>query len=163
MLEQTPKDSRQLVALRLVSLSTLNYAVQQNDVPVVRQLLLHNQSDEDLLGVRVTVAGEPALAQPWERRLAVVPVGTTHDLGVVDLQLAHDYLAGLTEHLGRALHVAAQGPPLAAEPETTVRHAGSASGPTRRRMQRPKPAAGPPRAMKSADAGRLISAARCRL
>ncbi|WP_158299201.1 DUF3320 domain-containing protein [Paenibacillus antri] len=84
---------------------TVNFAMQQNHVPVVRRLWLHNGGDADLEDVTVSIASEPAFAAPWSKTLDVVPAGATVDVGVVDLRLSPTVLAELTERVAGSLDI----------------------------------------------------------
>ncbi len=100
-----------VVTVEIQADPTVNYAVQQNDVSVVKRLKLINQSQTDLEQVTVTITTEPAFAHRWEQALERLPAGTT-DLGAVDLALSHDFLAQQAEAVRGSLCIsvtAAQG------------------------------------------------------
>ena len=44
---------------------TVNYAMQQNHVPVVKRLRLTNSSAHTLSQMTVTITAEPGFATPW--------------------------------------------------------------------------------------------------
>jgi len=81
----------------------VNYAMQQNFVPVVRKLVLRNDSERDLQQVTVRLKAEPAFASVWSRTADVVPAGRTLDMGPVHLELNGTFLAELTERLAGQL------------------------------------------------------------
>lgn len=93
------------VVIDMESDRTVNYAMQQNDVPVVKMLRITNNSDQALQDLLVRVTAEPAFAVTTEIRITAIEPGATYNLGFVDLQLAHDYLAYLTERVVGTLHV----------------------------------------------------------
>lgn len=78
---------------------TASYAMQQNFVPVVRRLVVHNRSERELKQAVVALEAEPAFAPMWIKRVDAIPAGGSADLGPISLQLAGAYLAGLTERL----------------------------------------------------------------
>ncbi|WP_274362793.1 DUF3320 domain-containing protein [Paenibacillus thermotolerans] len=84
---------------------TINYAMQQNYVPVIRRLRLTNNGSEDLHGVTAVITAEPAFAREWRKTADTLPAGQTVDLGVVDLKLEGAFLAELTERLAGSLTV----------------------------------------------------------
>lgn len=96
------------VSIELLHDSAVNYAMQQNAVPVVRRLRLTNAGDEDLADLTVEVASEPAFAETWRTLVALLRAGETLDLGAVDLRLSGTYLAGLNERVSGALTVTVQ-------------------------------------------------------
>ena len=83
----------------------VNFAMQQNDVPVVKSLVIDNPLDRPLENVRVQISGEPPFCEPWEARLATVPPKSTHRFKSVDLMLSPVYLDGLTERVRGQLRV----------------------------------------------------------
>jgi very-short-patch-repair endonuclease len=84
---------------------TVNYALQQNHVPIIKRLRLTNAGETTLPQVTVTVTASPDFALPWTTTIATLPAGETVDLGVVDLHLSAPFLAGLTERLAGTLTV----------------------------------------------------------
>jgi very-short-patch-repair endonuclease len=84
---------------------TVNYAMQQNDVPVVKSLRITNGTEAALRDLIIRIVSEPGFAAPWESRISVINPGETFNAGVVDLPLSHDYLAGLTERVSGTLRV----------------------------------------------------------
>lgn len=84
---------------------TVNYASQQNDVPVIHSLLIKNMTDSILQDVQVSIETEPAFAAPIERRVASIGPGETYNLGTLDLTLSHDFLFHLTERVLGIVHV----------------------------------------------------------
>ncbi len=83
---------------------SVNYAMQQNDVPVIKALQVTNDTQEQLRDLQIRITAEPAFALPWEGRIAAVNAGETFNFGVVDLPLSHDYLGSLTERVVGSLH-----------------------------------------------------------
>ena len=57
------------VALELIHDPTVNYALQQNDVPIVKQLRITNSGNECLKDLLVYIQVEPGFAHPWEGRV----------------------------------------------------------------------------------------------
>ncbi len=78
---------------------TVNYAMQQNHVPVVKHLRLTNADSKDVGEFSVRIEAEPDFAMQWETTVSSLPAGQTIDLGIIDLQLSHAFLASLTERL----------------------------------------------------------------
>ncbi len=76
----------------------INYAFQQNAIPVVKELRFQNDSvaRKDLI-VRVTT--EPAFAAPVEIRLQGIAAQGEYRVAPLDLKLSHDFLAGLNERI----------------------------------------------------------------
>jgi hypothetical protein len=77
----------------------VNYAMQQNFVPVVRRIIVHSHAETDLEQVTVRITAEPEIASTWTKTLDILPKGQAVDLGPVHLQLSGVYLASLTERV----------------------------------------------------------------
>ncbi|XEC96163.1 DUF3320 domain-containing protein [Paenibacillus tarimensis] len=82
---------------------TVNYAMQQNHVPVVRKIVLTNAADEDLRGVTVKLTAEPQYAYEWGKTFDILPAGRPLDLGTVNLQMSASFLGELSERVSGCL------------------------------------------------------------
>lgn len=87
------------VVLELIHDPTVNYALQQNDVPIVKQLRLTNSGNECLKDLLVHIQVEPGFAHPWEGRVTSLESGASYAFGHVPLQLSPTFLAELTERV----------------------------------------------------------------
>ncbi|MCF7676303.1 MAG: hypothetical protein K9N23_23320 [Akkermansiaceae bacterium] len=77
---------------------SINYAFQQNSIPVVKELLFKNDATprKDLV---IRVNTEPAFAAPVEIRLQGIDAEGEFRVAPLDLKLSHDFLAGLNERI----------------------------------------------------------------
>ncbi|MCR2803978.1 DUF3320 domain-containing protein [Paenibacillus soyae] len=80
-------------------LDAVNYAMQQNFVPVVHKLALRNETESDLTSITVRIISEPEFASEWTKTVDVIPAGQTVEIGAVPIGLSGSFLAGLTERL----------------------------------------------------------------
>jgi very-short-patch-repair endonuclease len=101
--ETKPDEAKQTVTIDVDYDRTVNYAMQQNDVPVVKSLRILNETETSLRDVIIRITTEPVFATSWERRITSINPGESFNLGVVDLTLSHDFLAGLTERVAGSL------------------------------------------------------------
>lgn len=85
---------------------TLNFAMQQNDVPFIRQIEVTNNGDDSISDLRVRLTSEPEMFPAWETVVASILPGGTYRISPVDVRLAPDLLAGLTERVAGVLHAA---------------------------------------------------------
>ena len=69
----------------------VNFAMQQNYVPVIRKLTLKNPGETALEDLTVSVEVTPAFAAAWQEKIAQIPAGETVDLGAVPLLLLPEY------------------------------------------------------------------------
>jgi very-short-patch-repair endonuclease len=83
---------------------SINYAFQQNAIPVVKELRLRNNGlpRKDLV-LRVTT--EPAFAPSTEIRLQAIDPAGEFQVSPLDLKLSHDFLAELNEKVSGWLKV----------------------------------------------------------
>ena len=65
----------------------VNFAMQQNDVPIVKRLSIENLTDEDLTDVIVGVWIDCHLAPVWQREISRIGPRATYNLDHVDLAL----------------------------------------------------------------------------
>jgi hypothetical protein len=66
----------------------INFAMQQNDLPVVSAVHIENVSDiPPLRDLRLRIIPEPQFADSWETRIDLVTEGSTYNIEAVDLVL----------------------------------------------------------------------------
>jgi len=83
----------------------VNYALQQNDVPFVRTIRIHNEGDLTFEEIDLHVWGEPGVSTSWQTKIAKIPTRSTYRLQHVDISLSPEYLINLTERESGLLHV----------------------------------------------------------
>ncbi|MFQ9872898.1 MAG: hypothetical protein ACLRVT_07875, partial [Oscillospiraceae bacterium] len=54
---------------------SVNFAMQQNYVPVIRSLILQNTGEQDLENLTLSIRVEPAFAHDFTRHIARIPTG----------------------------------------------------------------------------------------
>ncbi|PWV98533.1 AAA domain-containing protein [Paenibacillus cellulosilyticus] len=89
----------QVLSFDWIRYDVMNYAMQQNFVPMIRKLTFHNHLAVDLSGVQVRLKAEPDFAVEWSKNLDHIPAGQPIELGPIQLQVNGTFLAGLTERL----------------------------------------------------------------
>src|SRR5690554_5446269 len=83
----------------------VNYAIQQNRIPIVRKLVLENTTEEDLHDLKITLTSEPEFVSNWEYHLETLPPNQKIELEVKDLKLSAKFLSELTERLSGELNL----------------------------------------------------------
>ena len=75
----TPEPTEPIASVKLtVQLdSRINYALQQNDVPVVKEIHIENLSATPIKDLRLEVRAEPQFASTWVQHLEV-QIGRAH-------------------------------------------------------------------------------------
>lgn len=85
--------------------SFLNYALQQNKLPIIQQLVIHNKTAEDYHNVQLKIWSVPEMVKPFELNLEILPSDTPFLVKDVVLHANAEYLAGLTERVVGTLYL----------------------------------------------------------
>lgn len=93
----TPPTVTPIITLQV--LPAVNFALQQNHVPVIRELVLTNNSAQDWQQVTVEISSEPACTLPWKHSLVQLPAGENHSFRQFPLHVSAQYLAPLSEKM----------------------------------------------------------------
>lgn len=86
-----------LVDLKVIADATTGYAAIQNNIPVVRSLIVKNNHKETLRSLGVLVSCTPAFAQGARFHFEQLAPGESRTISPVDLQPDHTYLVKLDE------------------------------------------------------------------
>ena len=93
------------VQLQLSALQTVNFALQHNKVPLIRNLTIINNTDAPLEQVTLFITASPAFCLPFSRQFEYIGANCTFQAGKIDLKLDGAFLAGLTEKVPGLLTV----------------------------------------------------------
>jgi superfamily I DNA and/or RNA helicase len=93
------------LSIQKVYSSVVNYAMQQNHVPVIRQLILRNDSDIDLQNIQIEITSQPEFALPFHTTIDSLPARKAVNLGAIDLLLSGSYLVNITERVSGSLTI----------------------------------------------------------
>lgn len=105
------------VSVSVVADDAINFAFQQNSIPVVRELRIANEGSEEQRACVVRITTEPAFALPLELRIASLAAGAEFRAAPLDLVLSPEFLRGLTERIAGLLHIE-----VTAGPRALARH-----------------------------------------
>jgi very-short-patch-repair endonuclease len=98
---ETPNGSEagkvKLFSIELTYDECINYAVQQNAVPVIKQLVLRNNSEVVLNDLKIKIISDPVFSVPWQSIVAQVNPHCEYSLNDLDIQLSATYLSSLQE------------------------------------------------------------------
>ena len=81
----------------------INFAMQQNRVPVFRNMAMTNRSDQIIENVRLRIRTEPGFTYPFESAPADLRPGVLTEISPVDVVINAEYLLSLTEKLSAAV------------------------------------------------------------
>ena len=85
------------VRLEVVADGTIGYASLQNDVPIVRELRVSNNSPDAINDVGGIVESDPPFAEGVKLRFDRVAAGESRRVTPVDIRVHHSYPSALTE------------------------------------------------------------------
>lgn len=85
------------VRVEVIADATIGYASLQNDVPLIRELRITNDSQDTITDVEVIVAADPPFAEGAKLRFDRLAAGESRRVTPVDIRIHHRYLSGLTE------------------------------------------------------------------
>lgn len=77
----------------------INFAMQQNDVTVVKAVHVENLSNKPLRDLHLCIIPEPQFAEPWKAHIDLIGEDSIYNLEAVDLVLSPRYLSELTEQI----------------------------------------------------------------
>ena len=75
----------------------INFAMQQNYIPFIRNLTVGNEGDEDISDVRLTIAFDLAFAKTFTYDISCVPSGKSVEISPLRIILSTEMLFSLTE------------------------------------------------------------------
>lgn len=93
------------VAFRVQLTEAINYAMQQNYIPVVRSIILTNNTHEPIRDVTVKISSEPEFIKPFQTDIEQLAPGEPVEICPVKLVLLSEFLFSLTERLNGSIHI----------------------------------------------------------
>ena len=83
----------------------INYAMQQNYIPVVRSIILSNNTEEPIRDITVKISSEPTFIKPFQTDISQINPGEPVEISPVKLVLSSEFLFSLTERLNGSIHI----------------------------------------------------------
>lgn len=77
----------------------VNFAMQQNYVPIVRNLIIKNSSSEDIKDIDIIITVEPDFAYEWKVRIENIQAEQSVELDSINIKLSPNFLYSLTEKM----------------------------------------------------------------
>lgn len=75
----------------------INFAMQQNYIPFIRDLRVNNEGDEDISDVKLTISFDPAFAKTFAYDINIIPAGQSVEISPLKIILSTETLFSLTE------------------------------------------------------------------
>lgn len=86
-----------MIKIDFIYCSAVNFAMQQNHVPVIRKILLKNETEQTIDDVKIAVSLSPDLTITVDRVIDSVPAGTMIEVKDLQINISAKYLSELTE------------------------------------------------------------------
>ena len=83
----------------------INFAMQQNCVPIIRSLVIENLSSSELTGLHLQITSAPLFTEKWDTAVDTVAPESSIEISPVNLTIKPDFLFTLTERVMANLHV----------------------------------------------------------
>lgn len=93
------------ITIELTHAPAINFAMQQNHVPVIKRLLLTNNTEEAFSGLQVEISSVPDFAVTWQAQVEYLGAGESFTFGAIPLKISAPFLAELTEKLSGQLQL----------------------------------------------------------
>jgi Protein of unknown function (DUF4011)/REase_MTES_1575/Protein of unknown function (DUF3320)/AAA domain len=87
------------VEVEFVYTPVINFAMQQNHVPILRKLRIKNVSLQDVQNISIEIAAEPEFAVLWKYYSNTLRKEESIDIGPANINLLTKYLSELTERI----------------------------------------------------------------
>lgn len=91
--------------VQVVHVPVVNFAMQQNHVPVIREIVLKNTGEEDIMGLHVQISFKPDFAESCQLHIESIAPGSEERITAIPIQLSTSFLSQLTERLLGHIHV----------------------------------------------------------
>lgn len=85
--------------VELIYSPVVNYAIQQNKVPLIRKFSIENFSENDWIDVFIQIECEPEFANSWTHRIDIIHPNQPVYVDIRDFRLSARFLSELTEKI----------------------------------------------------------------
>lgn len=96
------------IQISLSYLPVINFAMQQNHVPVIREISLRNNGEETLKDIDIIVRFDPEFAQEYATHLDSIAPESEEKITVIPISISTDYLSNLTERVSGRIQLTVQ-------------------------------------------------------
>jgi very-short-patch-repair endonuclease len=81
----------------LIYSSVVNYSIQQNRIPVVRSLIIENNTGQELSNIQIKILSEPEFIAVWNYYIDFIPNNQSLEIDTKGVKLSGKFLSELTE------------------------------------------------------------------
>ena len=79
--------------------AVVNYSMQQNHVPVIRDVIITNYTNEDISDIDVRLSFDPNIAAEYAYKISVIRKNSEEKTTDIPINMSTDFLANLTERV----------------------------------------------------------------
>jgi len=87
------------IAIEVTCSGVVNFAMQQNYVPIIKRLIVKNLEQDILHGIEISITVEPEFAYVWTTKIESIPPQQSVEVSTIDIKLSPNYLYSLTEKM----------------------------------------------------------------
>lgn len=85
--------------LDLTAIPAINFATQQNHVPVIRNVMITNTATSAWPESQLAISATPEFAKPFTQTIPALQPGECFEIKIIPLAIAPQFLADLTERM----------------------------------------------------------------
>ncbi|MEE0945819.1 MAG: DUF3320 domain-containing protein [Acutalibacteraceae bacterium] len=93
------------IKIEVNSVGVINYALQQNKIPAVRSIVIHNNGDENIEKAELNISFDTEVIMPFGTVVEFIPAHKSFEIKEVPITLNAEFLAGITEKINGTLTV----------------------------------------------------------
>lgn len=98
-------EPQQVLNVDFIFSQAINYSLQQNHVPVIRNFIISNISGEDIKDLNVQLTFEPEFASPISSHISLIQAEKSFQVTNFDLKLSAKFLSELTERVSGSIKI----------------------------------------------------------
>ncbi|MEE0839162.1 MAG: DUF3320 domain-containing protein [Acutalibacteraceae bacterium] len=87
------------IVIEANTVPVINYALQQNKIPAVQSIVIHNNTDADLSKAELSICSDTEVILPFSTVIEFIPAHKSFQLKDVNITINANFLAGITEKI----------------------------------------------------------------
>ena len=96
---------REAIQISGIYSNIISFAIQQNHVPIIRQLVIKNFSDSELKNLEVKIVTDPDIVDEWTAKIDSIMPEQEHVITGINLRISASRLFELTERINGTLAI----------------------------------------------------------
>lgn len=91
--------NKEQIRIDVSTIPVLNYALQQNNIPTVQNIIINNNSNIGLENVEIRISADTDVIIPFSTTVDYIPENKNYEIKNVPVSLNAEFLAGITEKI----------------------------------------------------------------